>query len=671
MSGATQPSRDELLALGRQKLQAFQQARGKAPPSTSASASLQPSLPADPASTARSSLPLSNGHSHAPPPAHAPSLPFPSLASPPSELPSVTPRRDLFPFLDAAANAEPSTPPSSSFHSSASFADPSLAPDPTPDPPHTTTSSLLSPHPPEPPTSNGYDDPSSVQYYLDSEQGLIFYYDDQQQPVYLPASYQPQPPPPSSNADDTSALHQKLADYEAYIAQLQASLVSSSASPLPALQTLTHELSLAQAESESLRGQLRSLQGEVASKGQAVSELMEDNVRLMEEYEAVCEELRAAEESLVHSSSRPPSSASPIPCEHSDLLHTLQADAAEMERAEQHSRRLMDALRVQWRDFLTRLQSYCIPSYRPSPVLAPTAASLSLLAEELPSNYLSPYPALDKPMAADTLAPSNPSSMPPTPTLSGKGPPSSQADWAALLEVVDRLSTLLAGKEDVDQQVSMHAARMRQLLDPVALLLSPASTASPLSSSERSLPSSPAAEPASAASALLADLQSARQAQQEMREQLQHQQERASSLIRDKLMLAKRIEAAYEEKAALEVLLREALVEVGKEKEEYRQKLEGVGRQDGTQDSVAAQLGRYATPPVFALPPPALEPPAASAKPKGATARTARERRVRAQRRGLLSSLLSLLFGGGGSSAEVESDTGEAADGVEGRVVMV
>ena len=56
-----------------------------------------------------------------------------------------------------------------------------------------------------------------------------------------------------------------------------------------------------------------------------------------------------------------------------------------------------------------------------------------------------------------------------------------------------------------------------------------------------------------------------------LHEQLAAQQERAAALIKDKVMLAKRIEAAFEEKAVLTESLRDALDELGREKEMYRQ----------------------------------------------------------------------------------------------------
>ena len=612
-----QPSREELLAIGKKKLLDFQQSRGKAQPqqpgpSTSALpttsspfSSLRPpstSSPAPPSSSTFRPPAPTNGLSSStaskaadgPPPStsSSSSIPFPSFsASPPpapSDAPSITPRRDLFPFLDAVANAEPSTPPSSDFHSShasfdqreaSQYTQPALrepvthsvsllsslpSPGPPTDPSPPPPLSPLTSHPPPPPSLPSSDapppssdpfltDPSSVQYYQD-ERGQIFFYDERGQPAYLPAAYQPAPTPSVAGGDDVAALQQRLAEYEAYIAALQTSLVSSEASPLPALQTLTHELSLAQAESESLKGQLRGMKDKVEERGRQLTDLMEDNVRLMEEYEAVCEELRAAEDEqrkVVRSHSSDGDERG-----HAELLRALSHDAVEMDRVMAHTRALMDVLRAQWRQFLTHIQSYSNPSYVPSPAPSPALASL-------------PPPARASPTLSYTLSPPDASSAQVHPFALSEADPAEAEDkvnalvvhrppivgggkaainWVGLMEEVDRLSSTLAGREDCDHRIAMYVNRIRQALDPVALLLSPSSSTSSSSSSSSSFSSSAPPSSSTALSApyssgdaggdssavLVTELQSARQAQQELQEQLLAQQERASSLIRDK-----------------------------------------------------------------------------------------------------------------------------------------
>ena len=791
---AQQPSREELLAIGKRKLLQFQQSKGKAhatadtattqpaAPSTSYSASVAPT-----SFTSRLPSVTTNGTSDAAsqynqlasfpsslsqPASASTSLPTVSLqpaasSLPPALAPTPTPRRDLFPFLDAAGTSEPSTPPSSDFHaphssflqpdqtndrlppsssssssvtpaitpathsvtpsfsqsfvpplSSASSADgdvgsavessysaydaaadynPYAEPPPavlgrsgaaTPQPadsqplPPSSSATTVHPVPPTqsdaasavvdedsasssfssyfpsslpssvsstsirdhtvpasstafssavdsshpalssssadtaPVPSTASSAPSSastafsteaeqpydaaaatasVQYYQD-DAGNIFYYAADGQPVYYnqaTGEYSTTPPSTSTtaaslsstssshttgtaaSAEDVVTLQQKVAEYERYIVTLQSSLVSSAASPLPALSSLSSELDVSRTENERLQGQLRQLQSRLDSQGKSMRELIDDNATLVHEYEEVCEQLNSAEEERRQGWMRQRDANTELAaredglrvagrelCEHGDVLQQLSDDSARMQRELVEGMQLTTTIRSQWQHILQLIQR-----------------------------------AHDHSIAHSTHLTSD-SSNSPTAMVRVNGIDGSKADWLSVLEQAEALSSFLSQKDDHDHQLSMYLANIRQLLDPVSLVLSPphsntSTTTLPLlmptyssspsssvsSSSTAIVPSasttsaafdsfSSSSSSSTASTAVLSSLQAEKSM---LQEQLAAQQERAAALIKDKVMLAKRIEAAFEEKAVLTESLREALDQLGREKEAYKQ----------------------------------------------------------------------------------------------------
>ena len=467
----------------------------------------------------------------------------------------------------------------------------------------------------------------------------------------------------------------------------------------------------------------------VEERGVEVTELMEDNVRLMEEYEAVCEELRVAEEEEGGRGRRGGGGGGRKGgrggrggggkrggeggkgvggegsggeggevSEHWELLQRVAGDAMEAEKAAARGRAVMGALRREWREFMTEMQSCSNPAYRPSPALPPSSSpstpaltsAVSLPASSSPSSTLE-YPS-SSPLSSLALIPSpdsSSSSTNPSPPSAADGllitltaTPAKQVDWAGLLERVDRLSSLFAGKEESDDVVTVHLDRMRQLLDPVAMLLAPPAALSLPTPSPSTLPH-PALLPSSPSPSLVSEVASLRQSREELSEQLHLQQERASSLIRDKLMLAKRIETAYEEKAVLEGMLREALDEVGREKEEFRRRLEAGDAQPQPPSHSSLHhvnhVHHHEAELMSSLPSqPRPDVPSAAdavAYPR-AEEELLRERLRKKEQKppptGLLRSLLSLLFGGLGGGGE-RGLKGMEAEEVEedGRVLAV
>ena len=426
----------------------------------------------------------------------------------------------------------------------------------------------------------------SVQYYQD-DAGNIFYYTADGQPVYYNQStgeYSTSPPSaasaglftPSSSAlssavssDDVPTLQAQVAEYERYIATLQSSLVSSSASPLPALSSLSAELDLSRTDNERLRGQLRQLQARLEAQGRTMSELMEDNATLVHEYEEVSEQLQSAENErqqgwLQH---RPEdaelarqdglsAAGGGALYEHSDLLQQLADNSGRMQREVAEGTQLNTSIRAQWQHILALIQ---LAHDHSAPSSAPSTADASHTA-----------------------------------VVRANGVDGGKADWLSMLQQAEALTSLLSEKEDHDHRLSMNLTHIRQLLDPVALVLSPshsqhqpptslplllpASTSSPakLTASHAALSadSSTAADSAasSSSSAIPAAALSSLQLENSLlHDQLAAQRERADTLIKDKVLLAKRIERSFEEKAVLTESLREALDELGREKEMYRQ----------------------------------------------------------------------------------------------------
>ena len=433
---------------------------------------------------------------------------------------------------------------------------------------------------------------ASVQYYQD-DAGNIFYYAADGQPVYynqVTGEYSTTPPsmtaatsslssssvPPvtstTASSADVSTLQQKVAEYESYIATLQSSLVSSSASPLPALSSLSAELDHSRTDHERLQGQLRQLQSRLESQSKAMSELMEDNATLVHEYEEVCEQLQGAEQERrqgwikqrdenteLAAREEGLRAAGGALSEHSDLLQQLSDDSARVQRELIEGTQLTTTIRSQWQHVLQLIQHALEHSFTPS----------------------APSPSDGH-----------------TAVVRANGIDGSKANWLTVLQHAEALSSFLSQKSDHDHQLSMHIAHIRQLLDPVALVLSPSrSTTSavtlPLlmpshsSSPSSSVASSTAVVPSadtslvpfdhssstssSSSGTVIATLNSLQAENSMLHEQLAAQQERAATLIKDKVMLAKRIESAFEEKAVLTESLREALDELGREKEMYRQ----------------------------------------------------------------------------------------------------
>ena len=233
---------------------------------------------------------------------------------------------------------------------------------------------------------------ASVQYYQD-DAGNIFYYDADGQPVYynqatgeytttppsahaaaaaatLPYTATPQHSTSLTTTDDVSTLQHKIAEYERYIATLQSSLVSSSASPLPALSQLSSELDLSRTDVERLQAQLRQLQSRLESQSAAMSELMEDNATLVHEYEEVCEQLQSAEEqkrlgwlrqqdddtALATRADGLGGVAGGGQCEHGDVLQQVSDNSARVQRELIEGMQLTDTIRSQWQHVLTLIQ---------------------------------------------------------------------------------------------------------------------------------------------------------------------------------------------------------------------------------------------------------------------------------------------------------------------------
>ena len=440
-------------------------------------------------------------------------------------------------------------------------------------------------------TEQSYDaTTANVQYYQD-DAGNIFYYAADGQPVYYnqaTGEYSTTPPsmngasssvasssvataPAAASSDDVSTLQQKVAEYERYIATLQSSLLSGTASPLPALSSLSAELDLSRTDNERLQGQLRQLQSRLEGQSKAMSELLEDNSSLVHEYEDVCERLQSAElmeerrqgwvkqrdeDTELAAREDGLRDAGGMLGDHSDLLHQLSDDSARVQRELVEGMQLTATIRSQWQLILRLIQQ-----------------------------------AHEHSVAQSTLSMSDAS----TALVHINGVDGSKADWSSILQQTEALSSFLSQKEDHDHQLSMQLGHMRQLLDPVALVLSPsrsnaaASTLPLLMPAHSSTPSSniasstsavvPSADTAvvpfdsssSSSNTSTAALSSLQSENSMLHDQLAAQQERAATLIKDKVMLAKRIEAAFEEKAVLTESLREALDALGREKDMYRQ----------------------------------------------------------------------------------------------------
>ena len=416
------------------------------------------------------------------------------------------------------------------------------------------------------------DDGAAVQYYQD-EAGRIFYYDLSGQPVY----YDPQA---QAAADDVDQLRERLSAYERYVSELQASLLSSSSSPLPALQTLAHELEQAQAENGRLQSLLGSLQSRLAAQAGQVTELMEDNCRIVQEYEEVCEQLSSQDDDRRRGREAERRDSSQLQlrrtqqgrgeeeggdgggdCRHDDTLQLLSGDAAQMEEQLQDGRQLTGALSRHWRLIVQQLRAVAAAA---APAAAPPRQS-HLQLEGADADGLQ-QAAVDSGSAAVEAETAQHSVR--------------ALDWSLLLQETDIVSSLLARKDDSEHQLSMLLSHARRLLDPVALLLAPPASRQPLlllpaapspSAATAAPPSSLSSSSLSPSPSRLAELQSERAS---LHEQLQAQQERAASLIRDKILLAKRIELAMEEKQLMEAMLREALQQAAAEKDEYRTRLE-------------------------------------------------------------------------------------------------
>ena len=128
-------------------------------------------------------------------------------------------------------------------------------------------------------------------------------------------------------------------------------------------------------------------------------------------------------------------------------------------------------------------------------------------------------------------------------------------------------------------------------------------------------------------------------------------------------MLTKRIEAAYEEKAVLESMLREALDAVGREKEDYRRRLEG-GAVDAPLSNGVPRATETASAVRFPAPPVSAVHAAPAVEMSGVEGGVEDGGEMPT---GLFRGLWWLLFGGSGGEVR-RKDT---ADDDEGRVVAV
>ena len=277
-----------------------------------------------------------------------------------------------------------------------------------------------------------------MQYYQD-DAGNIFYYAADGQPVYYnqtTGEYTTTPPstttaastlPPTtstaSSTDDVSTLQQKVAEYERYIATLQSSLVSSNASPLPAISSLSSELDLSRTDNERLQAQLRQLQGRLEQQSKSMSELMEDNATLVHEYEEVCVQLQSAEQDKQETWLRQRDEDTALTAREdgrrvsggdSEVMQQVADNSARVQRELVEGMQLTDTIRSQWQRVLQLIQH----AHEQSVASSKSDASTS-----------------------DTAV------------VRVNGMDGGKADWLTVLQQAEALSSLLSQKSDHDHQV--------------------------------------------------------------------------------------------------------------------------------------------------------------------------------------------------------------------------
>jgi hypothetical protein len=368
--------------------------------------------------------------------------------------------------------------------------------------------------------------------------------------------------------------------------------------------SLSREVDSLRAENDKLYAQQNILRHDVGERNARVEQLHQDNVALLLEIETMEKELKEIEtlRAAVAARPQPPSLTSPgstsagqISCDHGSIFselhdvhsqiahlwgrniratHDLEELAEEVTLAIEAAARMEPQLLLQGESNNTSFQT---PADKRSPV--PSGLITSFTPDVSGSTYQHAEQEASRPRSnsdpnAQQLLPApTTGSEPLTPQ---KAPaeqrlvPSANSSsiLSSLLAQASNIHSLLRSKGGIESQLHTLLARASELCDPINTLLSSESPAAAgVSKALKGLPKKPPGVVV-AKSVAVPDERVVAQIS-ELRSALSAQMERSNLLIRDKILLAKRIEDAVEERDIIVGNLREQIEQINREKEEW------------------------------------------------------------------------------------------------------
>lgn len=392
------------------------------------------------------------------------------------------------------------------------------------------------------------------------------------------------------------------------------------------VQSLSTEIDSLRHEKETTRAQQALLSEQMAEKNARLEQVAQDNVALLIEMEQMEEEINKLQADAATNLKSLPASPAPAACTHGATLHELnelhlqltqawrrnQQLTSEVDEVVDQLRALGEAVDVLHETDSPQQQLLLTDGESPAKSSRPAGVSSTPDVPSSSTNHAHPQreransdpnitsiEATDDGPSVEELAPVTPpphedysASQLSTPQRRPTDPVGQQlmpmSPLVAVVAATSSLHSLLQSKREVESHLHSLLRRAADLSDPTATLLGSgdAGVSKMLKAMQKKASeAAAAAKPGAVMSprvdeATLAAMADLRTARDNLALQLQAQVERANTLVRDKILLAKRIEDGVEERDLVVQTLREQIDDMQRERaqvdrqvQEYSNKL--------------------------------------------------------------------------------------------------